>query len=438
MKKLYAIVAIASVIALPTHSQILKRISDHAKQKAEQKVIEKIDKSIDDATSGNKKTGSKTDTQTSNSSGEKANKEKSNDINDDNNLKNNNEPDLLKTYSKFDFIPGDKILAIDDFSRDNIGDYPVKWNTNASGEVVTVSDQQGHWLMIRKQGKFIPEYIKDLPDNFTFEYDVIWNQQYNYYSPGLLLYFLTGNNGKEVFDYSFIPWEKRSGVKISMDPDELKSPAMVESFDDGQRAFQNEVTTIQFNNKDKIKLHVSVWRQLQRLRVYFNEEKIFDLPQAFTPGKTYSTTLFEISGNMSNDKDRYLISNIKFSSGAPDTRNKLITEGKLVTRGILFDVNSAVIKPQSYGVLKDIANTLKENEGVKIKIIGHTDSDGDDAGNTELSKRRAEAVKIALIKEFGIEASRIQTDGKGESQPVEKNDTPEGKANNRRVEFIRM
>lgn len=208
MKKLYAIVAIASVIALPTHSQILKRISDHAKQKAEQKVIEKIDKSIDDATSGNKKTGSKTDTQTSNSSGEKANKEKSNDINDDNNLKNNNEPDLLKTYSKFDFIPGDKILAIDDFSRDNIGDYPVKWNTNASGEVVTVSDQQGHWLMIRKQGKFIPEYIKDLPDNFTFEYDVIWNQQYNYYSPGLLLYFLTGNNGKEVFDYSFIPWEK--------------------------------------------------------------------------------------------------------------------------------------------------------------------------------------------------------------------------------------
>jgi len=141
---------------------------------------------------------------------------------------------------------------------------------------------------------------------------------------------------------------------------------------------------------------------------------------------------------MTNDKDRYLINNLKFAIGAPDTRNKLITEGKFVTRGILFDVSSDKIKPESYGVLKDIAGTLKENAGVKVKIIGHTDTDGNDADNLSLSKRRAESVKANLVKEFGIDESRIQTDGMGESQPVDKNTTNEAKSNNRRVEFVRL
>ncbi len=348
----------------------------------------------------------------------------------------------LKTYSKFDFIPGDKVLAVDDFNQDNIGDYPVTWNTNSSGEVVTVSDQQGHWLMVRKQGKFIPDYIKTLPDNFTFEYDVICNEKFNFYSPALLLYFVTGKNGKEVFDFSFIPWEKRSGVKIGVHPANVASnggTAIAESFQDGVSVVKNEVNTTQFNsNAGKTKLHVSVWRQQQRLRVYLNEEKVFDLARAFPPNKKYTATLFEIGGNMNNDVDRYLLCNIKLAAGEPDTRNKLITQGRLVTRGILFDVNSAAIKPQSYGILKDIATALKENATVKIKIIGHTDSDGDDSKNLDLSKRRAEAVKTALAEEFGIDQSRMETDGKGEGEPVDKNDTAEGKANNRRVEFIKM
>ncbi|MBS1919320.1 MAG: OmpA family protein [Bacteroidetes bacterium] len=436
MKKIYAIAA-SLLIAIAAHSQILKRIADHAKQKAEQKVNEKIDRSIDDATSKKKNNDSKPvnekiDTTQVTITQKTAGNSKNIGI------KNDTDILTLKTYSKYDFIPGDKVIAFDDFAQDNIGDYPVKWNTNSGGEIVTASGQQGHWLMIKKQGKFIPDYIKTLPDNFTFEYDVICNEKYNYYSPGLTLYFVTGNNGKEVFDFSFIPWEKRSGVKFTIDPDASNCQASVESYENGERAFRNDVTTIQFNSNDKTKLHVSVWRQQQRLRVYLNEEKVFDLPRAFPADKIYSATLFEIWGNMNSDNDRYLIGNIKLSAGAPDTRNKLITEGKFVTRGILFDVNSAVIKPQSYGILKDIANALKENAGVNIKIIGHTDSDGDDAMNMNLSKKRAEAVKAALSQEFGIDASRMQTDGKGETEPVDKNDTPEGKANNRRVEFIKI
>ena len=105
---------------------------------------------------------------------------------------------------------------------------------------------------------------------------------------------------------------------------------------------------------------------------------------------------------------------------------------------ILFDVNKDVIKAESYGTLKSIANVLSENQDVKVKIVGHTDSDGDDASNLELSKKRAEAVKSALEKEFNIDGSRMQTDGKGETQPADKNNTVTGKANNRRVEFIKL
>src|SRR5690606_53268 len=117
-----------------------------------------------------------------------------------------------------------------------------------------------------------------------------------------------------------------------------------------------------------------------------------------------------------------LISNIKITTASSDMRSKLITEGKLTTYGITFDVNKAVVKSESFGTLKSIADVLKENETVKVKIIGHTDSDGDDAKNLELSNLRAESVKNELIKNFGIDASRMETEGAGETKPVAPND----------------
>ena len=162
------------------------------------------------------------------------------------------------------------------------------------------------------------------------------------------------------------------------------------------------------------------------------------MPRAFAANKTYNMAMFEIWSGMNQDQDRYLVGNLKLAVGSPDTRNKLITEGKFSTTGILFDVNSDKIKPESYGVLKDIANVLNENKDVKIKIVGHTDSDGDDNLNLELSKKRAASVKNSLDTEFKISPDRMQADGMGEKQPVDDNKKAEGKANNRRVEFIKM
>jgi OOP family OmpA-OmpF porin len=104
----------------------------------------------------------------------------------------------------------------------------------------------------------------------------------------------------------------------------------------------------------------------------------------------------------------------------------------------LFDTNSAKIKAESFGALKDIATVLLENPTVRVKIIGHTDSDGDDKANLDLSKKRAESVKEALIAEFKIPANQLETDGKGESEPSDPNTSSVGKANNRRVEFVKL
>jgi len=411
-----------------------EKTADKVTDKILGKIFDKKKKNTSSGTNNNTTNNSNT-SPTSTSTGAKTT--------EDNSKNNSATPASLKTYSKFDFIPGDKVLAYDDFSKDAIGDFPVTWNTNSSGEVVTASSRDGHWLMINKPGKFYPTYVKNLPDNFTFEYDVVCNDKYNYYSPPLSVYFLTGSTeSKDMLDNWFMADGKRSGIKFSVHSTNGSNDgglSYMQCFEDGQSVINNQGDISEFNGnegKGDRHVHISIWRQKQRVRVYLNQDKVYDLPRAFPADKSYTSLLFEISGDMKN-QDRYLIGNLKLSVGDPDTRNKLITEGKFVTRGILFDVNSDQIKPESYGVLKDIANVLTENSSVKVKIVGHTDSDGKDADNMTLSKHRAESVKSSLVKDFGIDASRLDTDGKGASQPVDTNSTAAGKANNRRVEFIK-
>ncbi|HEX6191074.1 MAG TPA: OmpA family protein, partial [Chitinophagaceae bacterium] len=193
-----------------------------------------------------------------------------------------------------------------------------------------------------------------------------------------------------------------------------------------------------FNNKSK-PVHIAMWVQKERVRVWVNQLKIYDLPKAMPPGLSLSKLMLE-TGHYGSDASNYsyYLSNIKVAQGNPDTRNKLITEGKWSTTGILFDINSDKVKPVSYPVLKEIATTLTDNPDMKVTIIGHTDSDGDAAQNLDLSKRRAASVRILLTTEFGIDGTRLQADGSGETKPVSDNNTAEGKAQNRRVEFIKQ
>lgn len=345
----------------------------------------------------------------------------------------------LKAYSKFDFMPGEKIVAAEDFAQDAVGDFPAKWNTNASAEVVTIDGYDGKWLMIGKtsNASYIPEFINALPENFTLEYDLVynnWNKEYAYQRRLLTTL-------HEVQDASQQINRDAAGRGATFAFDGKMGNGSVELVQTNKSGNYtdlrgiNDYQPINPDNNGKV-FHVALWRQKGRLRVYVDENKVFDFPRAFPTDIQLSAVRFH--ADISNDEAQVFISNIRLAVGAPDTRSKLITEGKFVTTGITFDVNSATIKPESFAVLKDIAATLTENASVKVKIIGHTDSDGDEASNLALSKKRAEAVKEALNKEFGVGSDRLQTDGKGESEPLTPNTTPEAKANNRRVEFIKL
>ena len=147
---------------------------------------------------------------------------------------------------------------------------------------------------------------------------------------------------------------------------------------------------------------------------------------------------FHVNGLKEEGEESMFISNLKVSEGGEDLRRKLMTEGKISTNGILFDSGSANIQPQSLGIIRQISQVLMQDESIKLNIIGHTDGDGTDDANLNLSKTRADAVKAVLINIYKISADRLTTDGKGETQPVGDNKTADGKAQNRRVEFVKI
>lgn len=119
---------------------------------------------------------------------------------------------------------------------------------------------------------------------------------------------------------------------------------------------------------------------------------------------------------------------------APAPAPKVVTERISMSAAALFDVNKDVIKPAGKAELDTFAARLGSLASVQaVNIVGHTDSSGSDAYNQDLSMRRANAVKNYLI-EKGIDPSVMSTSGMGESQPVASNATPEGRAQNRRVE----
>jgi len=394
-------------------------VLEKVKKKTEEKVKEQTDKAIDDALEKDEKTEE-----------DSVKKVESTDESKPSSTENVSPGKELKSYSKFDFVPGENVLFFEDFSQDNVGDFPALWNTNSSGEVVTFNNYPGHWFQIGNNGVFLPDIAGTFGENFTIEFDIIYTGSTQFGFPDFVIEFISGKQENEALD-AYIAGNGGCGFRIGAHGNKVYNWKDRNWGD----IDNNKVSDFLYKNLSE-KVHVSFSFQKQRVRQWLNEEKIYDLPKLLSAGVIIDRIRFTTW--QTNEQIPYLnITNLRVAVGAPDTRNKLLTEGKWVTHGILFDVNSATIKAESYGSLKEIANVLKENADVKVKIVGHTDSDGDENKNLDLSKRRAESVKNTLAKEFGINESRMETDGMGETKPVGKNDTPAGKANNRRVEFIK-
>jgi len=326
--------------------------------------------------------------------------------------------------SRYDFIPGEKVIFFDDFTSEGIGDFPAQWLTNGSGEIVTSQKFPGRWFNITKMGYYIPEAKDDFTDNFTIEFDFVpmtIDNGENLYS--FTFYLLTGSltepgGGGEPGD---------AGFQVYSDGENLgwKNFSLA-----NEQRFNGNVT---FPFKTNQKYHVAIWVQKQRVRLYANETKVLDVPRGIPTGSKPNIFRFD-----TRDEAIPLIANFRIAAGMSDMRNRLLNDGKIVSYGIHFDVNSDKLKPESYSTLKVIADILKEDPSLKLLVVGHTDSDGDDASNMDLSERRGISVIKELVDKFGCDGSRLETDGMGESEPLEENNSAVNKAKNRRVEFINM
>lgn len=424
MKKIIFL-ALLIAPAVFANGQVLKKIADRAKNRAENnannKVNNTVDKTVDEMMNPNinkDKNASDTTKKEQPVTSETKNTESS--------------PAGFKAYSKFDFVPGEKVIGFEDFSTGNTGDFPAGWNTTGAGEIVTVENKPGRWLWLTQRGEFIPEFTQQYPDDFTFEFDLLHGIPIN--GAKFIISFAELSNLSQPQYWVMSP----NQFNISLDNANTGTELDVSRF----VARKNSSTDIQNNSNPGIlndknnPVHIAIWRQKERVRVYANEVKIWDVPKATAKEAKFNAIIFSVI--YAEDAVKHYIGNLRLAVGAPDTRIKMLTQNKWVTHGIQFDVNSATIRSESYGTLKEMANVLKEFSDLKVKIVGHTDGDGNDASNLDLSKRRAASVKSALAKEFGIDERRMETDGKGEGEPIDKNDNPAGKANNRRVEFIKL
>lgn len=437
-----SLLSIISLMTMSTdvHAQLLKKLGQKAEKAAERTVERRVERETEKKTdaaldsilqprSGKKSTPKTTQTGENSSGNDNDN---SNASQGSSPTGSKSDPKSLALYSKFDFVPSDKILLYDDFSVDNIGDFPAKWNTNGSGQVVQFEGNDNKWFFMSNKSFMVPDFNTDLTESYTIEFDVkALNISKNTSS--------LANLNITLSDNAKLAWgDNYANAVINFCQYIAQGVRVSNSFKGDADRIQNNISR-DFRDVLLDVAHISIAVNGQRYRMWINESKVVDLPRFISRPELIKNLKFNISG-FSEDKydERLLITNLKIAAGGSDLRSKLLKEGKFSTTGILFDSGSDKIKPKSYGTLKIIADALKQESNMKVLIVGHTDADGNDSANLELSRKRAASVKATLTTDFGVSAANLQTDGKGKNEPVAPNSTSEGKAQNRRVEFIKQ
>lgn len=341
-------------------------------------------------------------------------------------------PDF-SAYKAFDFVPGEKILFFEDFAQSTEGMKPKGWDGNARLTTATDSETGQKALSVVHGGGFYPLGVKVLPQDFTIQFDVIARP----------------NTANGTLDLRFLPETEtnladpwfNSVTQISLSGSSQipkKGGSSIEQKDANGNIMERDDTEryfVAWHTEENPRARISLSKTADKVSVWVNQTKIWDNVSIFNPAMKYNPAFHFQDYFVENIS--FLMTNLKIATNAPQVKND-IAKGGFTTANILFDTNSDAIRPQSFPILKEIAETLKANSGLKIKIVGHTDSDGDTRSNLDLSLRRADAVKNVLSGAFDVDVSRYITDGKGESLPLNKNANASEKAQNRRVEFVRL
>jgi OmpA-OmpF porin, OOP family len=416
------------LVAIPAFSQaqlggkLFNKVKNKVDQRVDKKVDTQIDKTLDEIE------GKETKTETQNNTPAPT--------------ETKTEEAGLRSFAKYDFVPGEQVIYSNDFATDNMGELPTGWNTSGNGVVSTIGSLKGNWLQLYQSAGFLSDNTAEFSENFTVEFDLVLRRaDPKTYFP-MLKFGLLASGELPTTDNSLVKdYYQNFALELSVQPGDYNGSHMhMQTYDKRKRYLNTDIKQYpKLQNLFNQVIHVAMQVQKERLRVWFNEDKMYDLPKAIIAGTVLNQLYFVVNTSSGkNEETGYSVSNFKVAKGLPDTRHKLVDDGKFTTTGILFDINSAVIKPESTGVLREIADVLTKHPDIKVNIIGHTDSDGSDAANLELSKKRAAAVRQAFINDYKIDESRLQSDGKGEKEPAGDNKTKAGKAQNRRVEFVKL
>jgi OOP family OmpA-OmpF porin len=312
----------------------------------------------------------------------------------------------IKTYKNYDFVPGDKIIFESQLADEDTGEIPSQFTLD-SGQL-DVEEEDGENVIRVPKGSgavFTPRISSKsyLPDQFTVEFD-IKNERF-----GLAhLNVKFGNSDGIIRNIQFNDGDGLNWATGDVSyPDELHL--------DGDHAMEWHHIAIAIN-KNAGKVYVDQYRVVNVNNLDGKAQAIY----------------FDVDGYETS-----FVKNVRIAAGGINVYKKVTTDGKIVTHGILFDVDKATIKPLSMGAINSIYKLLKKHASLKFEIGGYTDNTGDAKHNLELSKQRADAVKTQLVS-MGIDPSRLSAKGFGDTKPLDSNSTPEGRANNRRVEFVKI
>ena len=326
----------------------------------------------------------------------------------------------LQAYQGYDFVPGDTIVFEDSFDKDDDGEFPAHWNQlDGQGAVNLIAGRKA-FAMTASDYSMVSPAIKSaqyLGDAWTLEFDTYASDGGAH--PRLYLF----NSDKDKHSYSTAVAEIRFGWNNSSDIGVRAGDMNI------QQRYPDVVSRKDFLNHWH---HVALAYREGRVKIYIDQYRVYSLQDLKARPKALA---FDSAGESSRPD---VIANVRIANGAGiKLVDKKFTDAKIVTHGINFDNDKATLKPESMGTLNMIVDILKNNADLRFEIQGHTDNNGGAAHNLALSQQRAEAVRQQLVG-MGVDAVRLATKGLGDTKPIGDNASPEGRANNRRVEFVKV
>ena len=412
MKKivLFALLGLFLGAPISVEAQILKKLKKKIERKAEQKADQKIDKTIDKGFEETEEALAKKKADSIHREKE-ATKKRSEQVQGEGQQQQPEASKLTLNWAKYDFVPGDKVIFEDNLIGEENGEFPSRWDLK-QGNVEIAQLGGENVIMFRAGSPGIVPYLKNpekdyLPEIFTIEFD---------------LYCGTGTFQVHLYDRKNQKSDSPSGYtsfKISHD----------------EMGWANNFSKIPDKTLPERRwVHIAIAYTNGKLKGYIDETRLVNIPRMdFDPkGITLYTYIF---GTL--HEGHYYVKNLRIAEGGVKYYDRFLQDGKIIATGIRFDTGKATLKPESMGIINEISKLMNNHPEIKFSVEGHTDSDGDDSSNLTLSKERAKTVKNTMVK-HGISADRLNTKGFGESKPMDTNDTPEGKANNRRVEFVKI